>query len=94
MVQQFAEIIETHDKCCDLALQQPFLNKQIDLMTDASVAAAGYAVVIETDPNQKITLLSKSYAPVVYVSMTFTQAQIKMFIYANEIVAINFTIKE
>ena len=53
LVQQFEEINRALDKCCDLALQQPLPNKQIALMTEASFAAAGYAVLIEDDPNQK-----------------------------------------
>ena len=55
LVQQFEEINKALDKCCDLALQQPLPNKQIELTTDASFADAGYAVLIEDDPNQKIT---------------------------------------
>ena len=57
LVQQFAEINKALDKCCDLALQQPIPNKQIALMTDASFGTAGYAVLIEDDPNQKFTSL-------------------------------------
>ena len=84
-VQQFEEINKALDKCCDLALQQPIPNKQITLMTDASFGAAGYAVLIEDDPNQKFTSLRKMYAPVAYGSKTFTPAQIKMSIYAKKI---------
>ena len=43
-------------------------------MTDANFAAAGYAILKEDDPNQKFTSLRKSYAPVAYVSITFTPA--------------------
>ena len=94
LVQQFEEINRALDKCCDLALQQPIPNKQIALMTDASFGAAGYAVLIEDDPNQKFTSLRKSYAPVAYGSKTFTPAQIKMSIYAKEFLAIYFAFKE
>ena len=52
-------------------------------MTDASFAAARYAILIEDDPNQKFTSHRKSYAPVAYGTKTFTSAQIKMSIYAN-----------
>ena len=78
LVQQFEEMNKALDKCCDLALQQPIPNKQIALTTDASFGAAGYAVLIEDDPNQKFSSLRKSYAPVAYGSKTFTPAQIKM----------------
>ena len=54
MVQLFEEINIALDKCCDLALQQPLPNKQIALMTDASFAAAGYAVLIETVPTRNL----------------------------------------
>ena len=94
LVQQFEEINKALDKCCDLALQQPIPNKQIALMTDASFGAAGYAVLIEDDPNQKFTSLRKSYAPVAYGSKSFTPAQIKMSIYAKEFLAIYFAFKE
>ena len=94
LVQQFEEINRALDKCCDVALQQPIPNKQIALMTDANFGAAGYAVLIEDDPNQKFTSLRKSYAPVAYGSKIFTPAQIKMSIYAKEFLAIFFAFKE
>ena len=94
LVQQFVEINKALDKCCDLALQQPIPNKQSALMTDASFGAAGYAVQIEDHPNQKFSSLRKSYAPVAHGSKTFTPAQIKMSIYAKELVAIYFAFKE
>ena len=46
-------------------------------MTDASFGAAGYALLIEHDPNQKFSSLRKPYAPVGYGSKTFTPAQKK-----------------
>ena len=94
LVQQFEEINKALDKCCDLALQQPIPNKQIAPITDASFGAAGYAVLIEDDPNQKFSLLRKSYAPVAYGSKTLTSAQIKMSLYAKEFLAIYFAFKE
>ena len=94
LVQQFEEISKALEKCCDLALQQPILNKQIALMTDASFGAAGYAVLIEDDPSQSFTSLRKSYAPVAYGPKTFTPAQIKMLTYAKEFLAIYFAFKE
>ena len=60
LVQQFEELLKALDKCCGLALQQPLPTMQLALMTDA---AAGYAFLIEEDPNQKFTSLRKSYAP-------------------------------
>ena len=94
LVQQFEEINKALDKRCDLALQQLLPNKQIAPMTDASFAAAGYAILIEHDPNQKFTSLRKSYAPVAYGSKTFTPTQIKMSIYAKEFLAIYFAFND
>ena len=94
LVQHFEEINKALDKCCDLTLKQPIPNKQNALMTDARLGEAGYAVLIEDDPNQKFTSLRKSYAPVAYGSKTFTPAQIKMSIYAKEFLAIYFAFKE
>ena len=79
-VQQFDEINKALDKCCNLALQQPLLNKQIAVKTDASFGAAGYVVLIKDDPNQKFTSLRKSYVPVAYGLKTFTPSQINMSI--------------
>ena len=85
LVQQIEEINRALDKYHDLDFQQPIPNKQIALTTDARFGAAGYAVLIEDDPNQKLTSIRKSYAPVAYGSKTFTHAQIKMYIYAKGI---------
>ena len=63
IVKEFREINEALDRCCQLALRQPLPGKQLVLMTDASFQAAGYAVLIEDDPNQKYTSTRKTYAP-------------------------------
>ena len=94
LVQQFAEINKALDQCCDVALQQPIPKKQIALTTDASLGAAGYAVLIEDDPVQKITSIHKWYTPVAYGSKTFTPAQTIMSIYAKEFLAVFFAFKE
>ena len=61
---KFTEINKALDRCCELALKQPLLNKQIALMTDSSFSAAGYAVLIEDDPLEKYTSTRKAFAPV------------------------------
>ena len=63
-------------------------------MTDASFQAAGYAVLIEDDPNQKYTSTRKTYAPIAYGSKTYSPSQIKMSIYAKEFLAIYIAFKE
>ena len=94
LIQRFEEINKALDKCYDLALQQPLRTKQNALMRDASLGAAEYAVLIEDYQNQKLTSLSVSYTADAYGSKTFTPAQIKMSIYAKEILAIYFAFKE
>ena len=92
--QQFEKTNRALDKSCELSLQQPIPNQQIALMTDASFGAAGYAVLIEDDPNQKFTSIRKSYALVAYGSKTSTPEQIKMSIYAKKTLSICFAFKE
>ena len=63
-------------------------------MTDASFAAAGHAIMIEDDPNQKLQSRRKTYAPIAFGSNTFNPTQIKMSIYAKEFLAIYFAFSE
>ena len=60
ILKEFKETNEAVDRCCQLALRQPLPGKQLVLMTDASFQAAGYAVLIEDDPNQKYTSTRKT----------------------------------
>ena len=94
IMKEFREINEALDRCCQLALRQPIPGKQLVLMTDASFQAAGYAVLIEDDPNQKYTSTRKTYAPIAYGSKTYSPSQIKMSIYAKEFLAIYMAFKE
>ena len=93
-MKEFREINDALDRCCQLALGQPLPGKQLVLMTDASFQAAGYAVLIEDDPNQKYTSTRKTYAPIAYGSKTYSPSQIKMSIYAKEFLAIYMAFKE
>ena len=92
-MKEFREINEALDRCCQLALRQPLPDKQLVLMTDASFQAAGYAVLIEDDPNQKYTSTRKTYAPIAYGSKTYSPSQIKMSIYAKGFLAIYMAFK-
>ena len=94
ITEEFREINETLDRCCQLALRQPLPGKQLVVMIDASFQAAGYAVLIEDDPNQKYTSTRKTYAPIAYGSKTFSPTQIKISIYAKEFLAIYMAFKE
>ena len=87
IMKEFREINEALDRCRQLALRQPLPGKQLVLTTDASFQAAGYAVLIEDDPNQKHTSTRKTYAPLAYGSKTYSPSQIKMSIYAKEFLA-------
>ena len=96
-MQEFREIneaLETLDRCCQLGLRQPLPGKQLVVMTDASSQAAGYAVLIEDDPNQNYTSTRKTYAPIAYGSKIYSTSQIKMSIYAKEFLAIYMAFKE
>ena len=94
IMKEFREINEALDRCWQLALRQPLTGKQLVLMTDASFQAAGYAVLIEDDPNQKYTSARKTYAPIAYGSKTYSPSQIKMSIYAKEFLANYMAFKE
>ena len=73
---------------CELALEQPIPGKQLVLMTDASFRSAGYVLMIEDNPDQKIQSKRKTYAPVAFGSKIFSPAQLKMSIYSKEILAV------
>ena len=73
-----SELKETFDSvnkalsdACQLALKQPTLGKQLVLGTHASFRSAGYALMIEDNPDQKIQSKLKIYAPVAFGSKTF-----------------------
>ena len=90
-----SELKETFDSvnkalsdACDLALKQPIPGKQLVLMTDASFRSAGYALMMEDNPDQKIQSKRKTYAPVAFGSKIFSPAQLKKSIYSKEFLAI------
>ena len=94
IMKEFRGIIEALDRCCQLALRQPLPGIQLVLKTDASFQAAGYAVLLEDDPNQKYNSTGKTYAPIAYGSKLYSPSQIKMSIYAKEFLAIYMALKE
>ena len=51
-------------------------------------------MLIEDDPNQKYTSTRKTYAPIAYGSKTYSPSQIKMSLYAKELLAIYMAFKE
>ena len=94
IIKEFREMDEAPDRCFQLALRQPLPGKQLVLMTDASFQAAGYAVLIEDDPNQKYNSTRKIYAPIAYGSKTYSPSQIKTSFYAKEFLAVYMAFKE
>ena len=88
------ELNQQLEKSCSLVLRQPIKNTQLILMTDARFTAAGYAIMIEDDPNQKLQSRRKTYAPIAFVSKTFNPTQMKISMYAKEFSAIYFAFSE
>ena len=60
-----------------LALKQPIPGKQLVLMTDAGFRRAGYALLIEDNPDRKIQSKSKTYAPVTFGSKVFSPRSLR-----------------
>ena len=82
-----SELKETFDSvnkalsdACQLAVKQPIPGKQLVLMTDASFRSAGYAVMIEDIPDQKIQSKRKTFEPFAFGSKVFSPARLKMSI--------------
>ena len=89
-----SELKETFDSvnkalsdACQLALKEPIPGKQLVLLTDASFRSAGYALIIEDNPDQKIQSKRKTYAPVAFGSKVISPAQLKVSIYSREVLA-------
>ena len=90
-----SELKETFDSvnkalsdACDIALKQPIPEQQLVLMTDASLRSAGYALMIENNPDKKIQSKRNMYAFVAFGSKDFSPAQLKMSILSKENLAI------
>ena len=90
-----SELKETFDSvnkalsdACQLALKQPIPGKHLILLTDVSFRSAGYALMIEDNPDQKNQSKRKTYAPVAFGSKVFFPAQLKMSIYSKDFLAI------
>ena len=92
--EKFDSVNKTFSDACELALKQPIPGKQFVLMTDASFRSAGYALMIEDNPDQKIQSNRKTYAPMAFGSKIFSPAQLKMSIYSKETLAIYMAFPE
>ena len=95
IMNSFISINNSLDNACGLWLKEPMPNRQYVLMTDANFKNAGYALMIEENPEEKISSVRKtSGAPVAFGSKTFSPSQIKLSIYAKEFLAIYFAFME
>ena len=90
-----SELRETSDSvhkaisdACELASKQPIPRKQLVLMADSSFRRAGYALMTEDNPDQKVQSKRKPYDPVAFGSKIFSPAQLKLSIYSKEFLAI------
>ena len=92
--EKFDSVNKALSDACELALKQPIPGKQLVPMTDASFRSAGYALMIEDNPDQKIQSKRKTYAPVAFGSKIFYPAQFKMSIYSKQFLAINMAFLE
>ena len=87
MRETFNSVNKALSDACEIALKQPIPGKQLVLMTDASFRSAGYALMIENNPDQKIQSKRKTYAPVAFGSKIFSPAQLKMSIFSKQFLA-------
>ena len=56
----FDSVNKALSDACELALNQPIPGKHLVLLTDASFKSAGYALMIEINPNQNIQTIRKT----------------------------------
>ena len=66
LIKTFESVNKALNDACELALKQTIPGKQLVLMTDASFRSAGYALMIEDNPDQKIQSKRKTYVPVAF----------------------------
>ena len=90
LVEDFTNLNKLLENSCQLALKQPLKNKQFIVMSDASFTAAGYAIMIEYVPHQKLQSKRKTYAPIAFGSKTFNPTQTKMSVYSKEFLSLHF----
>ena len=71
----------------ELASKQPFLREKLLLMTDACLRSAGYYLMNEDIPDQKIQSKRKTYAPLAMGSKIFSTEPLKESIYSKNFLA-------
>ena len=70
-LENFTDMNKLLENLWPLALKKPLKIKQLIVMSDASLTAAGYATMIEDDPNRKLQSERKTYALIAFGSITF-----------------------
>ena len=95
-------ITQEHHECLDIlkkslidatkmSLRFPLKDKHIVIMTDASMHAAGYVLLIEDYTQKEGNEGEKrQYAPIMFGSHAFNEAQLKMSIYCKEFLAVYY----
>ena len=68
MKETFDSVNKATSDGCELALKQSIPGKQLVLRTDASFRSAGYALMIDDHPDQKILSKRKTYVPIAFGS--------------------------
>ena len=94
LMEDFTNLNKLFEYSCQLSLKQALKDKQLIVMSEASFTAAGYAIMIEDDPNQKLQSKPETYAPIAFGSKTFNPTQTKMSIYAKEFLSLYFAFVE
>ena len=90
----FDSVNKALSDACELALKQLFPGKQLVLMAEASFRSAGYAPMIEDNPDQKIQSERETFAPAAFGSKVFSPAQRKMSLYSKEFLATYMAFRE
>ena len=86
--QTFDSVNKALSDACQLALKQPIPGKHLVLRTDASFRCAGYALMIEDNPDQKFPIKKENVCTSRLGSkVSPPPAQLKMSIYSKEVLA-------
>ena len=83
----FDSVNKTLRDTSELEIKQPILQQHLVPVTDASFRSAGYALMVEDKPAQKMQSKQETYAPVAFGS-SCPHAQFNMSNYSNEFLAI------
>ena len=68
---------------CQLAMKQPIPGKQLVIIRDPSFRSAGYALMVEDNPDHRIETKRKTFPPVAFESKIVSTAQLKMSIHSK-----------